>query len=78
MTAERSREMLHKKPFKRFNLKFADGTKIPVTHPEWVFIFPSGRTVTIAQPDDSAETVDFLLVTSLEIPREKPRRSKLY
>ncbi len=38
-------------------------------HREFVMTVPSGRTVVVAQPDDTLNIVDLLLVTDLEIKR---------
>jgi len=48
-------------------MHLADGRQIPVNHPDFVAFAPSGRSVTVYQPDDSRNVVDLLLVTDLEI-----------
>jgi len=53
-------------PFKPFILHLADGREIPVPHREFLYLFPSGRTVLVAQPDESFNIFDSLLVTDLE------------
>ena len=37
-----------------------------MSHPEFLAHTPTGRTITIARPDESFEVIDLLLVTSLE------------
>jgi hypothetical protein len=48
-------------------MHLADGRQIPVQSPEFILTVPSGRTVVVAQPDDTLNIVDLLLVTDLEI-----------
>jgi hypothetical protein len=48
-------------------MHLADGREIPVHSPEFVLTVPSGRTVVVAQPDDTLNIIDLLLVTDLEI-----------
>jgi hypothetical protein len=71
-------------PFKPFVLHLADGREIAVPHREFLYLFPSGRTILVAQPDESFNIVDSLLVTDLEFKagssgngkgRRKPGRS---
>jgi len=59
-------------PFRAFVLHLADGREIPVRHREFMWIFPSGRTIGVAQADDSFNVIDLLLVTDLEF---KPLRN---
>ena len=54
-------------------MHLADGRQVAVQHPEFLAAAPSGRTVTVYQPDDTLSIVDLLLVTDLEI---KPNSSK--
>jgi hypothetical protein len=76
MTIERIREAYHAEPFRPFVLHLADGRQIAVHHPEFMAAAPSGRTVTVYQPDDTMNVVDLLLVTDLEFPSAKPKRSR--
>ena len=67
MTVERIKELYEAKPFRPFFLHLADGREIPVQHPEFMLVAPSGRTVVVIQPDDRLNIVDLLLVTDVEI-----------
>ena len=53
-------------PFRPFVLNLADGREVAVPHREFLYFFPSGRTVLVAQPDESFNIIDSLLVTDLE------------
>ena len=67
MTVEQLRTLSNAQPFRPFAIHLADGREIAVQHPEFIMTVPSGRTVVVAQPDDTLNIVDLLLVTDLEI-----------
>lgn len=69
MTIERIRDAINRQPFAPFVIHLADGRQIPVQHREFIFATPSGRTIIVAQPDDSLNIIDLLLVTDLEMKR---------
>jgi hypothetical protein len=72
MTIEQLRAAYLAEPFRPFVLHLADGRELPVHHREFMMTVPSGRTVVIAQPDDTVNIIDLLLVTDLEF---KPLRN---
>ena len=67
MTIEQLRTFYSAQPFQPFVMHLADGRSIPVLHPEFMASAPSGRTVTVYQPDDTLNVIDLLLVTDLEL-----------
>ena len=67
MTIERIRELYNAQPFQPFLIHLADGCSVPVHHREFMMSVPSGRTLFVAQPDDSVNIIDLLLVTDLEL-----------
>ena len=67
MTTEQVRKLYEARPFRRFSIHLADGRTLRVSHPEWMALSPSGRTIVVYQRDDSFEIVDLLLVTGLEV-----------
>ena len=67
MTIEQLRNFYNAQPFQPFFMHLADGRTIPVHHPRFMAAAPSGRTITVYQPDDTLNVVDLLLVTDLEI-----------
>lgn len=75
MTVEQLRKMHQARPFRPFRVHMADGRHLDVEHPEFLAHTPTGRTVMIAQPDESFEVIDLLLVTSLE-PIDGKRRPR--
>lgn len=66
MTIEQLRRLHGAKPFQAFDLHLADSRTLTVEHPEQLAVSPSGRTVHVAHPDETIETIDLLLVTSLK------------
>ncbi len=67
MTVEQMRAAYQAQPFRPFVIHVADGRAIPVNHREFIMTVPSGRTVVVAQPDDTLNIIDLLLVTDLEM-----------
>lgn len=67
MTIEQLQTVYKARPFKPFVLHLADGREVPVRHPDFILAYPSGRTVFVVQPDDTANIVDLLLVTDIEM-----------
>jgi hypothetical protein len=84
MNVEQIKAASQVEPFKPFVLHLADGREIAVPHREFLYLFPSGRAILVAQSDESFNIVDSLLVTDLEFKagssgngkgRRKPGRS---
>ncbi len=67
MTVEQIRRFLEAQPFRPFVIHLADGRDVPVSHGEFVMPSPSGRTLSVYQPDDTLNVIDLLLVTDLEV-----------
>jgi len=67
MTIEQLRNFYQARPFRPFIIHLADGRRLAVQHPEFLATAPSGRTVTVYQPDETSTVVDLLQVTDLEI-----------
>jgi hypothetical protein len=77
MTIEQLRKYYSAKPFKPFDIHTADSRVLTVEHPEQMAFSQSGRTIAVACPDDTIETVDLLLVVSLKPrPNGAPRRGR--
>ncbi len=78
MTTEQLRNFYHAWPFQPFVMHLADGRSIPLMRPEFIASAPSGRTMTVYQPDDTLRVVDLLRVTDLEVKPAKngPRRRR--
>ena len=72
VTVEQIRTAYSAEPFHPFSLHLADGREIQVPHRDFLYLFPSGRTILVSQPDESWNVIDLLLVTDLEF---KPLRN---
>ena len=70
MTIDKLRAAYEAKPFRPFTIHLADCRAIPVQHREFIMAAPSGRALSIYQPDDTLNVIDLLPVTDLEV---KPR-----
>ena len=67
MTIEQLKAAYDAQPFRPFVIHLADGREIPVKSREFIMSVPSGRTIVVAQPDDTLNIIDLLLVTDLEV-----------
>jgi hypothetical protein len=67
MTIEQIRRLYEAQPFQPFVIHLADGREIPVPSREFMASAPNGRTVVVYQSDSTANIVDLLLVTDLEV-----------
>jgi hypothetical protein len=70
MTSEQLKATLRRQPFQPFTIRMVDGRTFHVSHPEWVFVSPSGRTAVIFEPDDSHSVLDLMLMNELQIPAD--------
>ncbi len=68
MTVDQIRKVHRREPFQPFDFFVADGRTLPVEHPECLAI--AGRTIAVARRDETIETVDLLLITSIK-PRSR-------
>ena len=76
MTVEQFKQVWKADPFRTFIVHLADGRNIAVHHRDFLAMSPSGRTMIVYQPDESFNVVDLLLLTDLEVPNGKTRRTK--
>lgn len=67
MTIEQLKEFYDAQPFKAFVIHLADGREIPVPSREFMMTSPTGRTFGVYQPNGTANIIDLLLVTDLEV-----------
>jgi hypothetical protein len=65
MNVDQIRTAIRAQPFRPFRIRTADGREHPVSHPEFLMIVPSGRTVILANTEDSVELIDTLLISSI-------------
>jgi hypothetical protein len=53
----------------------ADGRAFYVTHPDFVALSPSGRTVIVYEPDENFSILDLLLMSELQVTNGSGRSS---
>ena len=76
MTHERIRDFLHAVPFVPFDVQLANGRILPVPHPDFASMSPTGRTMVIHTKNDGLEIVDVMLVTNVTVPSESAGRKR--
>ena len=82
MTATEFHKLQRANPFSPYTIHLADGRAIPVPHPDFVAISPTGRMVTAYTADGDFHIVDIFLVTDLTVgagrrrPKKRLPRSK--
>ncbi len=76
MTVEQLRRVHEARPFRPFTLQLADGDRIRVPHPEFLWLMPSGRTLHVALAGDDFKIVDLLLVTAIEVGNGSKSRGR--
>ncbi|HET6882776.1 MAG TPA: hypothetical protein VFI31_21590 [Pirellulales bacterium] len=67
MTIEQVQKFYNAQPFQPFVLHVADGREIPVNGREFMASAPNGRTIVVFQADSTADHLDLLLVTGIEV-----------
>ncbi len=68
MTVEQLKRVIETRPFQRFTLQLADGTRVRVPHPDYILPHPTtGRTVAIADRDGTFRIIDLLLVAAVHV-----------
>ena len=74
MTTEQVRLALRAVPFRPFTIHMADGRTFEISHPEFLSISKSGRTVIVQEDNDAYSVLDLLLATELHVePFRQPR-----
>jgi len=72
------REALHRQPFKPFDIRLADGRRLPVNHSDFAAV--GKYRILVVEPDDSRSVVEPRLFVSLDHngkrrPRTNHRKS---
>ena len=75
MRAENLRELIRATPFRPFHLVLANGSRVLVPHPEWIFHPPGARTCIVMGPDESVRIIDVGLVLELDLGPPVPAGS---
>ncbi len=75
MKAESLREVVRAQPFRPFSLILANGERLPVPHPEWVWLLPAGRTIGWSDQDERVKLLDVGLLLGVEMDTPIPAGS---
>ncbi len=75
MKAESLREVVRAQPFRPFALILASGERLPVPHPEWVWLLPAGRTIGWSDQDERVKLLDVGLLLGVEMDTPMPAGS---
>ncbi len=78
MSPNQLRESIRHQPFRPFLILTEDGRNLPVEHPEFIAVSPSGREVTFYTSDNSQHWLDARLIRELIIlPPAEPAEADL-
>lgn len=76
MTQEMLKKAWKAEPFEPFRIRTADGREYNVPHPDFIMLSPSGRTVVVADSDETFEMIDLLLVASIHVGDGRRRQTR--
>jgi hypothetical protein len=76
MTSDQIRKALRSEPFKPFLIKTTGGREYMVRHPEMILLSPSGRTLALADSEDTFVVIDVLMIESLDPMRNGQNRRR--
>ena len=66
MTVQKLRAAHQTTPFQPVLIHMADGCQFVVSHPDFMFIHPMGRTVIICQGNEDFSILDSLMITDVK------------
>ena len=75
MRAEDLQEVIRAQPFRPFALMLADGIRLAVPHPEWIYLTPTKKTVIHATPNDRLRIPDVAQLLGVEVEPPVPAQS---
>ena len=75
MKAESLREVIRAQPFRPFAIMLANGERLAVPHPEWVWLLPAGRTLGWSDRDERVKLLDVGLLLGVEMDTPVPAGS---
>lgn len=77
MAPDQVRDALLVLPFRPFHVQIAGGKRVPIKHPDYARLSPSGRTLVVFTNDrDAMEIIDVFLITNLSFNGSKAARRK--
>lgn len=76
MTATELKEFWHASPFVPFKIVLPSGEKVPVPHPDFLTVSPSGRIAQVWKKGDVTVSMDVFLITSVETAHHTSRSKR--
>jgi len=76
MTAIELKEFWHAVPFVPFSIVLPSGEKVPVPHPDFLTVSPSGRIARVWKKGDRTVSIDVFLITAVETARPMSRSKR--
>jgi hypothetical protein len=76
VTATELRKFLHRAPFVPFDIVLPGREKIPVPHPDFMSISPSGRIAHVWLDDEDHAAINVFLITSVEENSRNGKRKR--
>ena len=73
MTATDLKNYWHASPFVPFNIVLPSGEKVPVPHPDFLTVSPSGKIAQVWKKGDERVSIDVFLITAVETARRASR-----
>ncbi len=73
MQAKELQLLSRAQPFRPFVIRLADGRGVPVDHPEFMALAPTGRSAVVYGKGGAFEVIDVPLVIGLEVPNGNSR-----
>jgi hypothetical protein len=73
MTATELKVFWHATTFVPFNIVLPSGEKVPVPHPDFLTVSPSGRIAQVWKKGDVRVSMDVFLITAVETARRASR-----
>jgi hypothetical protein len=75
MRAENLDQLIRAEPFRPFTICLANGARVDIPHPKWIFHPPGTRTAVVMAPDESVRIIDVGLVLDLRLGSPLPAGS---
>jgi len=75
MRAESLQEVIRATPFRSFALLLANGERVPVPHPDWIWLRTGGRTVVWMDEKERVRILDIALLVGVEMDQPVPAGS---
>ena len=73
MTATELKKYWHASPFVPFKIVLPSGEKVPVPHPDFLTVSPSGRIAHVWKKGVDSASMDVFLITAIETVRHASR-----